>query len=160
MQTTLTRIYRKQLRELKIEAARRGKSILALLTEIIENRRMSLMGTYNNLNKDVTFIYVLKDPRSGGVCYVGSSVNPKARVEEHIWEAKNRTSGVRSLKAEWINDLLKNSLRPQIEVIEMTERARGAERESYWILFYKKKNPQLLNRYILKAVRPDAKIHK
>lgn len=81
-----------------------------------------------------TFIYVLKDPRSGEVRYVGKTVQKLSkRLSFHITAAK---SG-KNHKSCWIRNVLSFELIPIIELIEIVPGSDGWEdREKYWISYY------------------------
>lgn len=49
-----------------------------------------------------TYLYVLIDPTTAKIRYIGISVNPKKRLSQHLHEAK---SGVNSEKCKWIRAL-------------------------------------------------------
>mgnify|MGYP000897898734 CR=1 FL=1 len=59
-------------------------------------------------------LYVLKDPNSLDIRYVGYSNNPKRRLWEHIRDAKK---GVKTHKSYWIKSLIDNQQSPLIEII-------------------------------------------
>lgn len=84
----------------------------------------------------ITYIYVLKDPTSDEVRYVGKTVKPiQQRFRLHIWEAKN---GGRTRKNNWIKSLLNQGLLPTIECIEVVEGDSWVDREKHWISHYRK----------------------
>jgi Uri superfamily endonuclease len=75
-------------------------------------------------------IYYLKDPRDGLVKYVGvTSKNLWERLEWHLKDYNKPTK-----KGRWINNLKKESLVPEIVLIE--EVLYWEEREKYWIQYY------------------------
>jgi hypothetical protein len=60
-------------------------------------------------------IYILRDPRTGAIRYVGRTTKPAAqRLEEHIAETKR---GSRTPVHRWFRRLLQIGLRPRFEVI-------------------------------------------
>lgn len=59
-------------------------------------------------------LYVLKDPDSLIIKYVGYSNNPKRRLWEHIRDAKK---GVKTYKSHWIKSLIDNEKIPIMEII-------------------------------------------
>lgn len=78
-------------------------------------------------------IYVLKDPRTNIVRYVGATTSSlNRRLSGHLTDAK-KLSGTR--KINWIKQLLEMKLKPIIELIEETE--EWIEREKYWYSYYK-----------------------
>jgi len=92
------------------------------------------------------FIYVLRDPRTSDVKYVGKTKNPYSRKKAHSSPSQIRGQGIR--KIEWTLELISLGLRPQFEIIEECEDGKWKEREEFWIAHYGLAN--LVN------VRPDA----
>jgi predicted GIY-YIG superfamily endonuclease len=75
------------------------------------------------------YIYLLSDPRTNEVRYVGKTCDPKRRFWDHIGN-RDKTHN-----AKWVRALLKDGVRPVLEVIEEfddhDERFEIAER--FWI---------------------------
>lgn len=93
------------------------------------------------MNNDRTwYIYILKDPRSEDVRYVGWSYDVAQRLSAHISSAPK----IKSHKAHWIKQLLNLGLRPIIEVIEFGN-GDWREAEQRWISHYKKAGANLTN---------------
>jgi hypothetical protein len=90
----------------------------------------------------MTSIYVLKDPNTKNVMYVGKTVNIKVRYYTHCSVKKAKSQDLK----EWITSLLNENQKPIIEVIEVCNNDISVERENYWINYYK--TPYLLNRVI------------
>ncbi len=59
-----------------------------------------------------TFIYVLLDPRSGLIRYVGKSDNPKWRFTKHLKDLRS------TYRTRWVQSLLARGLKPILEVID------------------------------------------
>jgi len=59
-------------------------------------------------------LYVLKDPNTLIIRYVGYSNSPKRRLWEHIRDAKK---GVKTHKSYWIKSLIDNQQSPLIEIL-------------------------------------------
>ncbi|MBK3841724.1 GIY-YIG nuclease family protein [Paraburkholderia aspalathi] len=89
----------------------------------------------------ITSIYVLRDPRTNEIRYVGKTIQTlQTRLAGHLFDsAKKRTH-----RDKWISHLLLLGLKPQIEEIERTL-GNWAERESFWILFYRRAGAKLTN---------------
>ena len=64
------------------------------------------------------YIYVLLDPRTNKIRYVGKTVNIKTRFKRHLTEAKSSNI---SYKNNWVRGLINNGLIPIIEIIDMYE---------------------------------------
>ncbi|HEX7906851.1 MAG TPA: GIY-YIG nuclease family protein [Paraburkholderia sp.] len=89
----------------------------------------------------ITRIYVLRDPRTDEVRYVGKTVKTLAdRLSGHI----NRSRRIKSPSGSWIKSLAKEGLMPIIEEIE-TAGDDWAERERYWIAHYRSVTHKLTN---------------
>ncbi|WP_375282883.1 GIY-YIG nuclease family protein [Sphingobium yanoikuyae] len=89
------------------------------------------------------YIYVLKCPQSGRVRYVGKATDVKSRLRQHISDAKR---GLKSHKCDWIRSLLKNGLRPRLDVdrvVQQNECWKSIEQER--IAFYKEMGFDLTN---------------
>ena len=76
-------------------------------------------------------IYVLKDPETSIIYYVGRSVNIKTRYRQHIFLA--RRSKKKNRKDAWILSILNKGLKPLIEIIESVPEEICVEREIFWI---------------------------
>ena len=79
-----------------------------------------------------TYIYILQDPTTEEVRYVGKSVNPKRRYNSHLWDKPK----VKYYSHYWIQSLLKKGLKPIMTVIDETE-TNWEELERYWISQFK-----------------------
>ena len=92
---------------------------------------------------DLTFIYRLIEPDTGDVRYVGKTV----KILEHRL-GKHISKAVVSLKqnyvCRWIRKLAERGLAPIIELIEIAG-DNWAERERYWIAFYRGQGARLTN---------------
>lgn len=89
----------------------------------------------------VTRIYVLRDPRNNEIRYVGKTVAPlKKRLSSHLHDSKTK----KSHRGRWIASLTKIDLAPVIEEIEQAGE-NWAERERFWIAFYRTSIPNLTN---------------
>lgn len=88
------------------------------------------------------YIYILKEPLTGDVRYVGKTTNLKARLYNHIKTANRGKTHCKS----WIKSLLKQNLLPVLEVIECV--SNGSKREQYWIGYYTKLGNKLCNHTI------------
>lgn len=90
-------------------------------------------------------IYALKHPITLEVRYIGITKNSlKTRLREHI-NVSARHPNKSKLKAEWINQLKAEGLKPLIELIDTTDSYEELQKlEKYYINEYKKKT-DLLN---------------
>lgn len=87
------------------------------------------------------FIYVLRDPRDGGVRYVGKTTDPKRRVRRHVAESVGRSFR----NARWIQSLTRLGLAPELEVIESGTGDGHAAAEQSWIEAYRARGANLTN---------------
>src|ERR1700733_2427098 len=100
---------------------------------------MSILYYSRREGKMETSIYVLRDPRNGGVKYVGKTINVLLRKKAHnSGRGKWRVGG-------WIGCLKKLGLRPVMEVIEVINGDGWALRERYWINHYQGQGCDLCN---------------
>lgn len=86
-----------------------------------------------------TFIYVLKEPDTGEIRYVGKSDNPKQRFGLHL---RNRG---RSHKIHWIQNLLSKGLKPDLEIIDEVSFEEWEQWEVAWIEYFRELGSQLTN---------------
>lgn len=88
------------------------------------------------------YIYTLSHPETGEVRYVGKTNGGQCRVKTHVAEA-NR--GVRTHKANWIRQLLREDLRPTLDIIDEYDGNDWAWLEKYWIEQFKAWDFRLTN---------------
>jgi predicted GIY-YIG superfamily endonuclease len=81
----------------------------------------------------IIYIYSLTDPNTNVVRYIGKSVNPKRRFNEHI---NNCHKSSNNNKDNWIKKLLFNNQFPILNIIEETTIDKWSDREKYWITMY------------------------
>jgi hypothetical protein len=81
-------------------------------------------------------IYVLKNPETGSIHYVGRTLNEKTRYRQHIFQG--RKSKHKNRKNAWIMSILNKELKPIMEIIEEVRQEDAIEREMYWIAELKK----------------------
>lgn len=93
----------------------------------------------NNLTPKTTFIYVLIDPETQEVRYVGKANNPQVRFGSHLRDKQN------THKTNWIRKLQSKGLKPLMEVIEEVPYEQWKEREMFWIAFYQAQGCNLTN---------------
>ena len=112
----------------------------------------------NPIAEKITYIYVLIDPRDNNIRYVGKTVNPKKRLENHLVPSRLRTI---SHKNSWIKDLLKNNLKPKMVLLETIEiGCNWEERELYWISYFKQNSEKDLTNYTDGGVLPPVMPHE
>jgi hypothetical protein len=88
-------------------------------------------------------VYVLKDPRTNAVRYVGwTAIDPALRLHRHIKDSRRKTAYRSSA---WIVSLTRAGFDPQIEVIEQGVGSAWKEAERRWIAFYRANGNRLTN---------------
>jgi hypothetical protein len=87
-----------------------------------------------------TYIYVLKDPRTDLVRYVGKTVNLYNRYHNHINKAKN----LKTHNDRWITVLLKINNKPILEVIDECY-DDWEDKEKFYIKLFKSVGADLCN---------------
>lgn len=89
-------------------------------------------------------IYVLTDPRTDAVRYVGVSCNPHGRFLKHMKEARH---GVKTHKCDWIRELLALNLKPSQVIIEedLETYELAYTREQHWFDHYIAEGADLTN---------------
>lgn len=87
------------------------------------------------------YVYVLTDPRTGDVRYVGVTDNPKKRLQGHIRDVKRE----KTHKANWIKSLLRDGLNPIMTLIDETDNENWQQCEIGWIAHYRAMGCNLVN---------------
>jgi hypothetical protein len=90
-----------------------------------------------------THIYILKDPTTNEVRYVGKANHPKKRYSKHVSDCQRFEPTTH--KEFWIRKLLRNNQKPLLEVIETVDMSEWKERECHWISKYKSGGVRLTN---------------
>jgi hypothetical protein len=88
-----------------------------------------------------THIYILIDPITNGVRYVGKANNPKERFKNH----KNKCRDKNTHKRNWINKLRKLKLNPELEIIDTVDIAEWKYWEKFWISYFMFLGADLVN---------------
>jgi len=92
---------------------------------------------------NTAFIYVLKEPDTGEIRYVGKSTNPKIRVLNHVYEAKDERKNNHRLK--WFRSLIKRGLEPVLEIIDEVPELEWQAWEAAYIQLYRSEGHKLVN---------------
>lgn len=87
-----------------------------------------------------TFIYVLKDPRTGCIRYVGKADNPSKRWKCHCW-----ISSKKSHKNSWVSELKNLGLLPELEILEQVPLDEWEEIEREYIRVFRMVGMNLTN---------------
>lgn len=81
------------------------------------------------------YIYVLTDPITELIRYVGQTKNIKNRFYKHLNEAKSYKS--KSHKDNWLRSLLKYDLKPIISVIDIKTKDTWVDAEIHYINLFR-----------------------
>lgn len=76
------------------------------------------------------YIYALRHPGSRLVKYVGRSWNPELRLEQHLEKASKDVTA-------WLEGLAEDALTPDLKILEQCTLETWADRERYWIWFFR-----------------------
>lgn len=87
------------------------------------------------------YIYAISHPITNDIRYIGKSVNIKKRLIGHISKSKKRNDHFHN----WIKSILKEGLKPNIEVIKYTDDLNWMQDEKNAIKEYREKGYNLLN---------------
>jgi hypothetical protein len=92
-------------------------------------------------------IYALLDPRSDEIRYVGKAKDPAHRLDVHLYSAKTgKSQDNRSHKYNWIRELLREDLAPELVVLESgLDDSIASERERHWIADLRQAGHRLTN---------------
>jgi hypothetical protein len=94
----------------------------------------------------MVYIYLLTDPQSCEPRYVGKTDDPHSRLNEHLAEARSaRHSKDNTYKANWLKKLLKQNAKPDMQILEITDKDHWAEREVWWISYGRASGWRLTN---------------
>jgi predicted GIY-YIG superfamily endonuclease/predicted transcriptional regulator len=93
------------------------------------------------MSEGAVYIYVLKDPDTGAVRYVGLTRNPHVRLYQHV----NGLSVDPPQKKEWVATLAAAGKAPALEVVDVCAEADALAAEARWIECYRSQGADLLN---------------
>lgn len=88
-----------------------------------------------------TYIYCLLDPNTGKCRYVGKTNNIAERYRNHLRESKKKNL----YKHNWIQQLLNQSKKPVLQILEECDETGWADKEKWWIRYFKKNKQPLTN---------------
>jgi len=84
------------------------------------------------INMENINIYTLSNPITDEIRYVGQTKHDlEQRLKGHL-KSKDKTH-----RTYWIKSLIKNNLKPKIELIETVDKKNGNECEIFWIMMFK-----------------------
>lgn len=85
--------------------------------------------------ESIVYIYALADPKTDEIRYVGKSIDPSKRLEDHIKTSYND----HRRKSNWIQSLMRNDLRPKLIILEEVPEEFWQDAERNWIAHYRVK---------------------
>lgn len=91
--------------------------------------------------RKTTFIYALIDPRYETVRYIGKSNNPESRYQNHYNKSRDKNTHKRN----WINNIRKDNLRPEILILDEVDINDWIFWEKFYISLYKSWGFRLTN---------------
>jgi group I intron endonuclease len=82
---------------------------------------------------ETVFIYVLIDPKSNQIKYVGKTTDIKRRLRRHISERFLHDS----YKDRWIRKIVDSNVLPEIEIIDEVDKSNWGYWEKFYISYFK-----------------------
>ena len=96
------------------------------------------------MNLPTAYIYGLAEPGTSTIRYVGQTVDPKIRRKCHERSGHFR-GGNKSLR-DWLSSIRSKGKQPRFIILEACPVSEAANRETYFIKFFRNKGNRLLNR--------------
>lgn len=87
------------------------------------------------------FIYALSDPRNNQIRYIGKANNPENRYINHINPSRDKNTHKRN----WINNVRKSGLRPELLIIDEVPKIEWQYWEKFYISLFKTWGFSLVN---------------
>lgn len=88
------------------------------------------------METEIAYIYALLDPITDEVRYIGKTVNPKYRLQQHIHESKT----INNHRGNWIKSLLREDKKPILKILKICPLSDFEKYETEYIKFYKSNN--------------------
>jgi DNA-binding transcriptional regulator YiaG len=105
-------------------------------------------------DRNYVYIYVLVDPNTEQVMYVGQAVCPKARLEFHFVDAaRTRKKYPDSERYKWFSDLAEKGTPPYALIVDKVLKRDALKTEAEWIKYYRDEGAVLYNREHLSGPR-------
>lgn len=94
-------------------------------------------------NEKYVYIYTLSDPRNNEIRYVGKTKQKlNNRLSSHLSEIKR---GNKNHRCNWIRKLLKEDIKPKIDILDIVPECEWKFWETYWISQMKQWGLHLVN---------------
>lgn len=95
------------------------------------------------------YIYVLKDPITLEIKYVGQTNDVNRRYRDHLRRSlRDDDTDYDTYKSRWIRKIINNGDKPILEIIdECNSYIESNEKEKYWILYFFENGVSLTNSY-------------
>lgn len=87
------------------------------------------------------YVYALRDPISWDVRYIGKSGNPRRRLLGHLYDSYRHTHHT----ARWVQKLIRQGLRPFLEIIDAGRGSGENAAERAWIAEYRRRGVNITN---------------
>ena len=81
----------------------------------------------------LVYIYVLIDPRTEEIRYIGKTANPRQRYDAHVAPGGSQRRNTR--KNNWLKNLRNAKLAPKMVLIDEVDETEWQERERWWIAY-------------------------
>jgi GIY-YIG catalytic domain len=101
----------------------------------------TLIPEYKRPSPGCMFIYVLVDSETLLIRYVGRTINPRKRLNQHTYPQRSKNAYL----VAWVMDLRARGLKPLLQIIEEVPSEHWQERERYWIAYYREHDAPLVN---------------
>jgi len=93
------------------------------------------------ISDTMTHIYVLKNPITMEIKYIGKSNHPKKRYKQHLYHAL-KNNNKRDI---WIRELLNQNKKPIMEIIDIVDKNNWVKKEIEYIETFRKHHADLTN---------------
>lgn len=93
------------------------------------------------MSKKKCYIYILKDPSTLAIRYVGKSINPKERYRKHLFYSLYPRTHAEC----WVKSLVIKNLLPTMEIVACVQEGEWENTEREFILKYKNQGCDLTN---------------
>ena len=112
----------------------------------VDVEKYGLHAFVDKIRNTPAVVYVLKNPATGQVHYVGRTRHDlRIRLNNHLSVAKYKGNNEERV-ASWIRDLIRSGSRPSIEPVENTTLGEALKAERRWIIHYRAAGEPITNR--------------
>jgi hypothetical protein len=111
--------------------------------------------THFRAPNELVYIYMLVDPQTREVGYIGQTTNVHARYMAHLRNAKKYVWNSPK-KVDWLQDILRRGDKPEMVIITEVPASLADYTEEFWIVRYKKLGHPLTNATPLTRQNPKS----